>query len=321
MNAIRVNGNNGYTLIEVLVVVVLMGLTSLAVVGIMSALNQSLSDSNQRMILSTFGMELKNHLGKTHTNGIGYCMFHPTIAGAKFSSKSLGTMLNSVGNAKLQQIISGAKANAGDASLKVTLDNEILFTGNSIYGGDGLQKSADYLSLLKSELHSFVIRKTINAYVVNQPMAIVVSPSVGKSEYMFLVSALLENQFYKGEIPSDPANLKAERTGSSRIEVNFVIRNIGGTYSIVDCGMGTLARTTAFVESCKALGADFEYVVDRPTIPRGQCYIPQYYPVLGSSPDGLKEGVIRAYTPLRAFLCEGAFGGKSLNMPFCTGEY
>lgn len=320
--------NSGYTLIEVMVVVVLMGLTSLAVVAVMNVMSNALTDSHNRMTASTFGMELRNHLDKINpSNGVSYCMQHPSSGGGY--SKSLGGMVSDLGTVK--QIIDGAqfKDNPGNQNLRIPIDAKVLFTGESVYGGSGAAKSGDYLTLMNSELHSFIIRKRIMAYQISSPKLVLRSAHTPQP-YIFLVSAVLENRFYKGAVPTSVADRQQNRIVTSKINVNFVVRHVVANskpYEVIDCGIGTLARTTAFAESCRSLGADFEYVVDYPngnpvgTRPTGQCYAPQYRLLTGATPDGTKPGVVMAYAPIRAFLCESLFDGKSLNMPFCTGSY
>jgi hypothetical protein len=100
------------------------------------------------------------------------------------------------------------------------------------------------------------------------------------------------------------------------MNVNFVIQRFPGSPKLLDCGTKSLARTTAFVESCKALGSDFEFVVDSNA--KGQCYVPMYET---SDPDGDTEGKIISYVPIRYVLCDAAFSGKSLNFPYCMGKF
>lgn len=308
----------------------LMGITGLAIVGIMSALSSTVTDSGQRMTTSTFAMEIRSHLAKVNTDGRSYCMVHPVgLPGQSYSPRSLGQQVNSLTSAKLQQVISAAKVTQGVTNgLVMNLDPTILHLNSNEYGGAAIAgggRGQGFLTLMNSRLHSFAIRKTVQAYVINGANQIIVGGSNIKRDYIYLVSAVYENEFYRGVPPTNVQERRMNDTYYSRVPINFAIRVIGSNYSVIDCGLDTLIKSTAFVESCKALGNDFEYVVDNPnpTNPSGQCYAPQYV-VPGASLasiDGKKLGQVVSFIPLRAFLCEGAFAGKSLNMPFCTGDF
>lgn len=315
-------GNNkGFSLVEVAIVLVLMGLATMAIIAIMNSINSNVIDAQNRMNLSTFGMESKQHLRKNHSDGISYCMVHPTGSGTSFSPKAIGQIFNDAGSAKLSQIVMLARTQPGSVNNFVDLGKVIPFSNDEIYGGKGTDKSADFMTLLSSRMHSFVIRKTIQAYVIPSPRVVrVVGAGADiKRNFLYVVSAVYENKFIRGLAPANLNSIEPSKIISSRIQVNFVIRNINNNHRVIDCGTTNLVKTTAFVESCRALGADFEYVLDRPATVSGQCYAPEYY--TSAVANGQNLGTIQTYVPLRSFLCEAAVAGKSLNMPFCTGIY
>jgi prepilin-type N-terminal cleavage/methylation domain-containing protein len=192
---------SGYTLVEMSVVLVLVGIASLGVFGVMTTVNKSMESFNGEMTMGMYTMEAKHFIDNVNpADGVGFCMKHGGPQAASYSQKSLGEMLSAKGPSTLSQIISNAQASPGSKQFRVELPATIVFNNSNIYGGTTSQKSSGFLTLMSSELHSFVVRKNIEAFLVNAAMAKklnVVGPSINgnKDKYMFLVSAIWEQKF------------------------------------------------------------------------------------------------------------------------------
>lgn len=155
--------------------------------------------------------------------------------------------------------------------------------------------------------------KSHHGYYISQPAEIKTADK--KPILIYTISAYL-NIYLKA--------VSEIATQRSQIRIALAIMRKGDERHLLDCGVGSLSRTTAVVDVCKSFGSDFEYFIDGQGDNQfgGQCYAPIYDTVKqapGFIADGNHRADVTGYTPLRGFLCEGAIERKSFDFHFCTG--
>ncbi len=287
----------GYTVVEILAVLFIASLATAGVASTALLLLTSSSKSLSWQSISTHRMEVRSYLKKEKTTGTPFCMDQ---FAAPLTGDILAKMIQSADNLRQP---GGAKNRDGFSIPLGKLDFTNPLNTSGMYG--------ESLEIQSTELTDFKIVKELSGFVVNSAAEI---QAFGRSKVpiLYIISASLTTTLNPiGRTPPAPV--------ASRVRVNFAIEAIDQTsYRLLDCGATVLARSTAFIESCKAFGEDFEYVHERSN-GRGQCYMPIYDPTrsgLGSTPNGQRLSAVTGYTPFRAFLCEGAFASKSVNFPF-----
>lgn len=289
--------NSGYTLIEITSAlfvssIVIAGLATM--IHLMSKTNVMSAGVQDTTI---FQMETRNYLKKEKNSGESLCMDH------------FATRLN---HAHLKQAVD-------DAELSLGLKKVELKSGaNFLNFSDPVSNPQEYsnLHITKTELTDFKVSKRLTGYYTNTAYEF---STIGRTPrpVMYVLSSILKTTFARhGDLNSKPffANVKVRLAVDVTDPANF---------RLVDCSSKSVARSTAFIESCKSFGDDFSYVYETSNN-KGQCYMPVYDPVaagLGASPTGNVAVNATGYTPLRGFLCEGVIASKTSTYPFCTGEF
>lgn len=300
------NQRQGFTMVEVLAalfagMVVVLGAGS--VILIMAKNNQTFNDTQTA---STNEMEVRNTLREVAQDGSPKCTGY-------FNSLLTPANLQSMIQAGIDQ--RNNKLNSLQIPLKNASGNYVDFvnpmnSASVIYGN---------LTIVDVELSNFRIAKDLKGYSLPST-SLFNKPSI-KPSVMYVLAGQVKTSL--GKI--DPVSLKPVISATSTVNVNFAVNNaVPATPALLDCGVGSLARTTAFVESCKAFGVDYEFVYDKTaTDPKiGQCYMPVYDASIGANPvDGKTRMAPTGFAPFRYFLCAASFAGKSLNFPFCTGAF
>jgi type II secretory pathway pseudopilin PulG len=292
-----VNGENkmisrshGYTILELLIV---MGLSIFVLAGMTVPFHLIASDT-QKLIgsesVANHNIESRTFLKKTDLTAKPYCM------------QMLKTQLT---QDKMAVVIQSALTTTATYS-EVSIGTFNYLNPTSLNYGD--------LKIQDVTLSDIYMIKSHHGYYISQPAEISIADK--KPMLMYNLSVNL-NTLFK---PTSDIGLQ-----NSAVRISLVIMQLQSGLRLVDCGVGSMARTTAAIDACKAFGPDFEYFADRVKDSdelSGQCYLPIYdadRQPAAFTPDGSTKAQVTGYTPLRAFLCESASTGKSVDFSFCTG--
>lgn len=287
-----INTKCGFSLVELLITI---GVSSFLLGGIMLATNQLLM-SNQDIMgnqkLASFNSEARSILKKSDVTARPYCM------------SQINTLLTAV---LLDQIVQQALATT-PSSNEITIGTFNILNSSSLNYDDFTVKSVALAQLRLIKPHK--------GFYISAPSEIGFADVNKKPIVVFSISADLVTYLQ----PVAAIGLQ-----KSIVRINLAIMELNSSLKLLDCGVGSLARTTAIIDFCKSLGPDFEYFVDRVkdnSELSGQCYVPIYdvsQQASGFSADGQHRATVTGYTPLRAFLCESVKEQKSTDFPFCTG--
>lgn len=281
---------DGYSIVELLIV---MALSLFVLAGMTIPINMLIHDTQDLIgseTLANHNIETRSFFKKSDINAKPLCL------------QELKTQLASD---KLDAIVQQA--------LAVTPTGQSLTIGTFNFLQPGTLNYGD-MKIQEVTLSDFYMIKSHHGYYISQPAEINISDK--KPMLMYNLSVNI-NTLLK---PTADIGLQI-----SSVRISLVIMQLQSGLRLVDCGVGSLARTTAAVDACKAFGPDFEYFVDRVKDNNelsGQCYIPIYdtsRQPAGFTADGTQKAQVTGYTPLRAFLCESVATKKSVDFSFCTG--
>lgn len=316
---LRIPSSSGFTLLEVMVTI---GITLLLALGGLKLIQDTMTEFkeiNESEAVASYNQDLRGWLKKSTASGEPLCM-------AKLRPLMDDTKLNSM----ITQVTSPT-----DPPLEIDLAEVNLLDSDSNRFGS--------FNIKNSSLDQFVLIQSNKGFRLSEPKEISSVDLANQVVTFYIVSAKLNTYFETfntTSVPKTLAELKLQKDikkSVTQLSLAIMITDEGPL--LVDCGRGSLARTTAVIDACKALGPDFEYFFDRSAYQikdssgnfstgsqstlNGQCYLPIYDPLQQATTpfiiNGTNAAQITGYTPFRGFLCEPSLAGRSVDFSFCTG--
>lgn len=317
----KCNRDSGFTLLEVMIVVGIVGILMSVTAVVATSLSKSFVDVRGQAEVTSYRTELKRKLRSNLDSG-------SAIKNQSQCSALLGTGgLRAITPIQLDSILSQMVKDTTSANTSIESQKQfqILFPDTNLLSSDasGSTPFGDY-RVDKTYLNSFVLFSEAMGF--EQPVPQVIDLTKGAPPVKPFITYLIQAELHV-ELSKVSNNPSTDLFNMRPIRLNLAIqKNADGSLALLDCGAKHLSEIAAQFEICRALGPDFKYVYDNFDGPgSGQCYAPMYDPktqapaFADSDFAAGRTANITGYMPLKAFFCRFATEGRGYDFAFCTG--
>lgn len=316
-NMNRFNSNRGFTLIESLISVAILGLAASMVSTVLLLNAKTQIQSQKKSDTTTYRSELKYKFRENIQSG---------AAVGKSQCREL--MEGIVSGGQLYDLYNKANPSSPDfvKDYIVKLPVKDFVNNNPKFSYGDIKIKEMWLA------SPLTVAKGYGYKLSGGPAEILASKVFGATGNLYntiVIKAELHIVFEKITNTPKPVVEDVEVFYMKPLSLNFAFKKSANVEEFIDCGTNSLAYSLANEYACNSLGVNFIYVTDNHNgANSGQCYMPIYeapcddtdYQCLQNYADAnLVLTRPTKFRPLRMFFCEDVLKGIKLNQKFCTG--